>query len=122
MAHGRNKGEKDKKIRVDVVRPGGIEPPMTCVPTSSSRIMLHIAAISAFCRKAEIAPRSSMMRVDCAEWVFVSREHSLVFGNATRDKGALQRCQRKVAIIARRRDLAVREGLVVCEEHAVLPA
>ena len=45
-----------------------------------------------------------------------------VFGNATRGKGALQRCQRKAAIIARRRDLAVREDLVVCEEHAASSA
>ena len=28
MAHGHNKGEKDKKIRVDVGRLEGIEPPM----------------------------------------------------------------------------------------------
>ena len=50
------------------------------------------------------------------------KEALAVFGNATRGKGALQRCQRKAAINARRRDLAVREDLVVCEEHAAISA
>ena len=55
VAHGHNKGEKDKKIRVDVVRLEGIEPPMiaseglmTAHQQRPRHVTPHLTAITAF--------------------------------------------------------------------------